>query len=111
MCRNCWEEFDCPKIDTPRVREAAAAIRDVYEHNCVGGHLHIVVDDWNLGDDNLKWCGGAIAKNLHHAGREQLACEARCFALLRALTEDERASALALYDGFWDDETHLEDLT
>jgi hypothetical protein len=83
------------------VREAAAAIGTVYEFSCVGGNLHIALDAWNLGDGKLDFCAGSIRDNVHEADPHQLACESRCLALLRALTEDERASALALHEGFW----------
>lgn len=103
MCRECWEDFGRAKVDTPRVREAAVAIGEVYGYDDDGWHLYTIIADWNLDNGNLDWCGWAIAKNVNHAGREQLECEARCLALLRSLTLDERASALALHDGFWGD--------
>jgi hypothetical protein len=104
------------------VRAAAAAIAEVYEHSCVGGNLHIVLDDWNLEDGNLEFCDGCITgagqmplePDAHEAHQrynrekrdnpdppEQLAAERRCHDLLKVLTEEERASALALNDGFW----------
>jgi hypothetical protein len=101
MCIGCWNEFGRPEIDSAAVREAAAAIAEVYEYSCVGGNLHITLDDWNLGDGNLDSCAQSIRENVHEAGPEQLEAESRCLALLRALTEDERASALALHEGFW----------
>jgi hypothetical protein len=101
MCIQCWNEFDRVRIDSAAVREAAAAIGEVYEYSCVGGNLHITVEDWNLEDGNLDFCAGSIRENVHEAGPEQLAAESRCLALLRELTEDGRASALALHEGFW----------
>lgn len=122
MCYGCWEEAGKPTIDTPAVRAAAAAIAEVYEHSCVGGNLHVVLDDWNLEDGNLEFCDGCIqgagqmplepdAHEMHHQYNErkaadpdppdQLAAERRCHDLLKPLTEDERASALALHEGFW----------
>jgi hypothetical protein len=101
MCHGCWVEYGQPQIDSSAVREAARAIAAVYDFSCVGGDLHIVIDDWNLEDDNLEWCAGEIDKNEFHASTEQLASERLCLDLLRPLSEDERASALALYDRFW----------
>lgn len=122
MCYGCWEEAEKPIIDTPAVRAAAASIAEVYEHACMGGNLHIVLDDWNLEDGSLDFCRGCIEGagvmpddgNLAECHRryndkkranpdppEQLAAERRCCELLTALSVEERASALALHDGFW----------
>jgi hypothetical protein len=101
MCIQCWNEFGRVQIDSAAVREAAASIAKVYEFSCVGGNLHIAIEDWNIEDDNLDFCAKSIRENVDEAGPEQLDAEARCLGLLRALTEDERASALAFHDGFW----------
>lgn len=125
MCYGCWDEAGKPRIDTPAVRAAAASVAEVYEHSCVGGNLHIVLDDWNIEDGNLEFCrqciegagvmpldGSTFPAHLRYNEEkranpdppEQLAAERRCHDLFRALTEDERASALALNDGFWTSE-------
>jgi hypothetical protein len=101
MCIQCWNEYGRVRIDSAAVREAAAAVAEVYRHSCVGGNLHIALDDWNLGDGNLDSCAGSIRENVHEAEPEQLDAESRCLALLRSLDEDARASALALHEGFW----------
>ncbi len=118
MCYGCWTEEGSPQIDTPAVRAAAASVAAVYEHSCVGGNLHIVLDDWNLEDDNLKFCDAQIARGGHPEDPnhskwytqqkldnpdtpEQLAAERKCHDLFAALSIKERASALALNDGFW----------
>lgn len=122
MCYGCWTEADRVVIDSPAVREAAQAVAAVYEHSCVGGNLHIVLDDWNIETEHLQWCSKVIdgagvmpdedtmadchkrynaEKRANPDPPEQLAAERRCCDLLLALTLDERASALALHDGFW----------
>jgi hypothetical protein len=123
MCYGCWEDEGKPVIDTPAVRAATASVALVYEHSCVGGNLHIVLDDWNLDDGNLAFCEGCIdgagqmpgidttsdvghqryneKKRAHPDPPAKLAAERRCLDLFKALSEKERASALALYDGFW----------
>jgi hypothetical protein len=53
MCRHCWEEEGAPRIDTPAIRSARDLIQRVYDFNDVGGGLHVVVDDWNIEDDDL----------------------------------------------------------
>jgi hypothetical protein len=101
MCRGCWEKYETPQIDNPVVREARRAIDAVYEFSCVGGNLHIAIDDWNLDDGDLDSCAEFIAENEDGDGPEQLAAERYCLGLLREMSEDERASALALQSGFW----------
>jgi hypothetical protein len=100
MCYGCWQEWGEPMIDTPAVRAAAQAIGAVYGFSCVGGNLHVVVDDWNLDDSDLDSCADLLAENIHEGTPAQLVAERHCFGLLRALTEDERASALALHGGY-----------
>ena len=105
MCVQCWEEYGREVIDNPAVRAASKAADAVYEFSCVGGNLHVLLDDWNLddsffdgGDDDY---ARSIDENIHEAGRDQLAAERYCLGLFRALTEAERASALALRGLMW----------
>jgi hypothetical protein len=100
MCSACWSEEGEPAINTPAVREAAAAVEAVYNHSCVGGNLHIVLDDWNIEDDSLEFCRVQIERG-DHGTEEERATERRCHDLMRALSVPERASALALYSGYW----------
>lgn len=122
MCCTCWEEDGGIKIDNERVRSVQPLIAAVYEHNCVGGNLHIVLDDNNLEDGSLEFCSSCI----DHAGQmpldanaadfhkryndekradpdppEQLAAERACCDALMAMTYEERVSALGLWDGCW----------
>jgi hypothetical protein len=129
MCYECWEEYGKPTIDTPIVRAAAEAVAKVYETSCTGGNLHIVLDDWNIKDGNLEFCskcidgagvmpldGSTFEGDLRYNAEklanpdppEQLAAERRCCDLFQQITEEERASALALNDGFWTVEGSLD---
>lgn len=113
MCSNCWKDHGSPRINTPVVRAAAEAARAVYEFSCVGGNLHIVLDDFNIEDGHLEFCREQIEKapeecrasgehenGLCWCSPEQLAAERYCYELFKALSEDERASALAILDGY-----------
>ena len=103
VCYGCWVEYGSPTLHDDRIARAAALAAEVYEHNAVGGNLHIVLDDWNLEDHNIDYCLEQIGRG-GWEGRDdpaQLAVERECGELLRALTEDERASALALWEGFF----------
>lgn len=98
MCMGCWEEhYDAAQIDTPAVRDAAAKIARVYEFSEVGGGLHVAVDDFNLEDA----CCNRFTDFDNEYSAEQIAAEEDCSRALLALTIPERASALALHDGFW----------
>ena len=97
MCEGCWRnEFNAAQIDTPAVRKAAELIAKVYEYSAVGGGLHSIVDDFNIEDENITQ---RYATDEDSA--EQIAAENECLTALKVLTEAERASALALHDGYW----------
>ena len=121
MCYGCWEEGGTPQIDNEKVRAAVALVEAVYDHSCVGGNLHIVLDDWNIEDHSLEFCsycidhGGVMPpdqcnevhesyqaeKRAHPDPPEQLAVERVCCDAFMAMTEDERLSALALCHELW----------
>lgn len=102
MCVSCWDEYGRPLIDTERTRAAAKLITDLHEEpdGVVGGHFHIVTDDWNLGDDSIRSCIDHSTRNVGGFGDEQLAIERQLGDLLLTLTEVERASALAIAEGY-----------
>jgi hypothetical protein len=52
MCMGCWEEEGKPFKMTDAVREWAPKFAEANEF----GALHIVVDDWNLDDENIEFC-------------------------------------------------------
>ena len=100
MCDGCWEEAGKPKIKNEKVSLAAKLAESVYEFNCVGGNLHILLDDWNIGDIHVNMCEDSIIKNIHGHSEWQLQIERDCLAAFKSLTEEERASALAQQSGF-----------
>lgn len=52
MCLGCWQEEGRPFGITDAVKKWAPVFREIDPY----GAMHIVVDDWNLDDDNLKFC-------------------------------------------------------
>lgn len=58
MCLNCWEEAGSPTELPENADELIQLIKELYatEKGGTGGPLHIVLDDWNLEDDNIEWC-------------------------------------------------------
>jgi hypothetical protein len=92
MCQACWEEeYGSAAIDSAKTRDLAEAIRLVYlePDGIVGGGLHVVIDDWNLEDESVT------------ASDPRNDAERSCRVKLLDATVAERASALALHDGYW----------
>lgn len=116
MCCGCWVEYGEPVIDTPKVRSAADSVVSLYAHprGQLGGAMHIVTDDWNITNADVKFCRKHIGRAEREAkadptnGRGDLAVyaeltalEQECFDAFIALTRRGRASALGLAQGFW----------
>lgn len=97
MCRVCYENYGSPRIVNSRTLEAAANIKRVFEQSAVGGNLHIVVDDWNLDDDNLQY---GIRNAKDDPDKEKGEVELACAELLMSMPMDERASAMAISEGW-----------
>jgi hypothetical protein len=87
MCIGCYEDYELPRIVTPEVVAMSERIKSA---NPFGG-LHIVVEDWNLEDLDIEFC-----RDSDDATNEerQLASD------LLAMTLEQRASAMALADGY-----------
>lgn len=96
MCFECWQRYGSPMIDSPKVRKAAKLIEEVYECHSAGGNLHVQLDDWNLENEYFEEYKIYCEEN-----PELEKAERNCFNMLRLLSLQERASALALYEGFW----------
>ena len=104
MCGGCWERYECQQIDTPQVREAAKLIRELYDDHdeIVGGMLHVQLDDWNI--DDAFWVDPFEPYLIELHGREPLPVERKIVEVMAAMSEENRASALALADGHWERE-------
>lgn len=76
---------------SPRVMELATAIYATPD-GAVGGGLHIVLDDWNIEDEQIEWC----LDNEHPL----TPVEDECARLLLGMTFDQRAATLARWYGF-----------
>ena len=105
MCRGCWEEAGKPAMVTPAIFAAVASVKRVFDLHCMGGNLHIVIDDWNLEDDHLAFCRSAVSRGLRGDWPDLplLASEMDCLNHLEPMSEQERASVLARYSGFTED--------
>jgi len=100
MCYACWEKSGEPTIVNELTTSVAKMIDHVYDFSEVGGNAHIVVDDFNLEDDNIDFCLQQIKKNPFHDEKEQLDAEKQCLLALRQMSRDERASAMAIHEGY-----------
>lgn len=91
MCYGCYEEYGKPRVITKTTGYLVECIRNVYNEDEQGGNCHHILDDWNLEDDHL---------NIAYA--ELTPAEATLVGAMRGVSEDERATALALYEGWID---------
>lgn len=89
MCLNCWKKNGRPYDASPR----AVAMADRFREQDGFGPLHIVVEDWNLGDEHIRFC-------LEEAGAS--ADDVDFLKAFRMLTMPERwaAAILSLYPNF-----------
>lgn len=101
MCYGCYEDYGLPTIKNEQTLAAAECVREIYSYNPVGSNCHIVTDDWNLEDRHIEFC-------LHQARTDsfwkitpaQRAHEIRTMLLFLSMREEERASALAIWEGW-----------
>ncbi len=97
MCYECYtREYGKPGIVNGVTIAAARAIDNVYHCDASGGDAHIVIDDWNLDDGNIRWC----IEHADHEDDETREAALACLHMLLRLTVEERASALAISEGF-----------
>ena len=98
MCMSCWIDYGAPLKRTPRVLAMAERLIAFDEIEPVGGHLHIVLDDWNLDRDSVRYCERQAKRGSPWQGPD--AAQARLARDLRQMTLRDRASALAIRDGY-----------
>lgn len=89
MCGGCWKEYELAQVDSAPVRYAAGLVRAAMEGSSPA--FHVIIEDWNIEDEHFD---DPRQADLHLSERE-------AFAALKTLTVEERASALALAEGFW----------
>lgn len=95
MCMGCWEKYGSPKIVNRKTLTAKILIGDVYYHHLAGGGLHVLLDDWNLDCLTRYSCEDDVQEP------ERVRAEERCLKSFIEMTEAERASALAMYRGYF----------
>ena len=98
MCFGCWNDMGRPAEFTADTMKAVAAVQRLYELNCVGGPAHIVTDDWNIEDEDIASCGTDEASG--DDPPEVIEAARVVLALFSPMTEAQRATVLAINDGF-----------
>lgn len=94
MCLGCLQEYGNPKIDNELVRSGVKAVEKVYEFSCVGGNLHVQLDDFNIEDEFFE----TFEPFLDEMQDGQLEAEKECFDLFQQMTLAERASVLGWFE-------------
>lgn len=94
MCCGCYKEYGSPLVVTDLVYVAAFLKECVYSFSASGGHLHCLLDDFNIEDDfcHERWIDEAA--NDPDADPLQIAVERACVRVFAAMTMDERATTL-----------------
>lgn len=64
----------------------------IYDYNCVGGALHIVLDDDNYEDNNIEWCINNSINEIKDNKERQIYLE--CAKLLLKLSYSDRIKLL-----------------
>jgi hypothetical protein len=77
-------------VAKPTIPEIEPFVRDLYRRSCVGCCLHIVLDDGNIEDGNVKFCV-EYAREMGHAECEKLAS----MMLLMSKTQRKKLGARA----------------
>lgn len=99
MCEKCWSEYGSPATWNANIKRALDLVRIIYETECTGAPLHVVLDDWNLEDGHIviyeESLSGPDAVSAHAA---QAAKE--LVPLFLAMPVEERAATLAYHGGF-----------
>ncbi len=97
MCIQCYKDAGSPQIINDKTKRAAELTRLVYNDHGAGGWCHIVLDDFNIEDGHIDYCLEQIEIEPDDGTHDT---QKACMLLFKSMTMDERASALALYDGW-----------
>jgi hypothetical protein len=100
MCHDCYKEYGTPKIINTSTKRVVKLIRRLYVTHSTGAALHIVTDDWNLEDDHIIYCLTYLLDNAQYYTSKDFKLQKRLLTLLKRMTIEERASALAIVDEY-----------
>lgn len=90
MCYGCYKDFGEPQVFAPNTGSLAVLASRIDP----SGGLHIVIEDWNIESEHIQWCLDNV---------KDLTADERIFAYeMLKLTMDERATVMALAEGYID---------
>ena len=99
MCQTCWQDNGSPKIVNDKVKNLVSLIKNLDDKFATSGCLHCTIDDWNIEDKYLT--GGLRHKWSPTCNGERRKLENEIYEFLKTMTPEERASALAIDEEFF----------
>lgn len=107
MCQSCFIEAGSPNVINERTRRVPELAKAIYSApgGDVGAYAHIVVEDWNLEDENIAYCLQCSKEGGREGcdGLTQKVC-IEYLEFMLSLTIEERYSGMALYEGIIKDD-------
>lgn len=103
MCQSCYDKWGRPTEWNDEISRAVDLVETIYQWHPAGGLLHIVLDDWNIGDEKVAWVESYVAQEAggwEEEEPEMVAATRELLPLLKAMSVAERASTLAYTEGF-----------
>ncbi|MDQ3842939.1 MAG: hypothetical protein M3342_02845 [Bacteroidota bacterium] len=97
---NWYIEEGRPSIINEKTIEAARLISAIYLYHGLGGYAHGVIEHWQLEDTAINCCLQRACENKYHHCPEQVIAAMAALKALKALSVEERYSALALHYGY-----------
>lgn len=104
MCEECWAEYGCPSEVTPEVKMAATAIQVTLKHQMDGGNLFPILD-WSFDDETLNLVITDIQRD-EDTPKDRLNSERVCVRLLQEMPIVQRATTIALVQGYLEPKTN-----
>jgi hypothetical protein len=102
VCGSCWDEAGSPTEWTPETARFIELRGALYLLEPVGGPLHVVLDDWNLGGV-IEPYWSALNCDLDDDDPDAVRIRELCTeiaAILNGWTEPQRYAAMAYADNF-----------
>lgn len=103
MCEDCWEEYGKSIIENARTRRVLHLVKGVYHYHNAGGHLHVILDDWNIGDESIEWSvqRAPTWESDEYVSQKGINIERVCLKEFQKLSLEERNSVLAKYSRYF----------
>lgn len=93
MCQSCYDKWGRPTEWNDEISRAVDLVETIYQWHPAGGLLHIVLDDWNIGDEKVAWVESYVAQEAGGWEEEEPEMVAATRELAAATQGDERGGA------------------